>query len=311
MKYAKLKTVLITLPTIIVIALLARYIWLNRDSFTAVQSIPPCAVVVCLLLSLLSVVLNASFIKFSAEALGVELDLVDWLGISACSGAIGLVMPLRMEIVFKGAYYKAKCGLSYGKFVSLMAGGTAIQMSLLSLETAVVFFFFGTWLGLSHVFTIAAIVIFGCVILFLFITVKKREAIWRFIPFKKYTSSAFQGFMDLLGNKKAMIKCVLSATGLVTVHILRLFVLLVALGVRVPFYYVLFFHSVIQVSDLFSILPGNIGIRESLLGLVYVSLGDLFRNGLMLSLLLRVLSLATFTIMAGIFVVPVIRRIRN
>jgi uncharacterized protein (TIRG00374 family) len=81
----------------------------------------------------------------------------------------------------------------------------------------------------------------------------------------------------------------------------------VALGFEVRIVPVVFASVAIQMSFFFSITPGNLGVREMLLGFVSQVIGLGFGEGIAVTILQRAVSVVVFLVVGGFFSILVLR----
>ena len=80
---------------------------------------------------------------------------------------------------------------------------------------------------------------------------------------------------------------------------------------RPTLYEALFYNSVSWMAGIVAIVPGNIGIKESVMGAATLMMGALFRSGVAASLLQRVAVMIIYIAGGLIFAYPVTRRMRR
>ena len=81
-----------------------------------------------------------------------------------------------------------------------------------------------------------------------------------------------------------------------------------AVGTPVPFHQVLLYNSLSWLSTVLSIVPGNIGLKEAVLGVAASQMGALFQSGVAASLMQRVAVMIVYLVMGLAFAWPVWRR---
>lgn len=305
------RQIVVGILAIAIVALLVWYVLNNREMITQAAAVPPSALIISFLIYCVAMVTDSVYLKFSAETIPVKMNVTDWLGISAVAGVIGLVVPFRSSTVVKGIYFKKKCGMAYTKYVSLVAAG----FIFLCIDTMV-----QIWLGLllmslhddqsKRIWLYTAI--FTVVMLgVLFLIVFKQDFIKRHLPFKKVLLPAFEGFVDLFANKRAVLQCFLSTMATTLLGSTVYYTLARGLGMKVSFGMALLYNGVMVPLNLLSILPSNIGGQEAILGWLMTLTGSAFSEGVLLSLMVRLVLTARYFVFALVFAIPVIRRLRD
>lgn len=309
-KKKKLKNVALIAVTLVVLALLILYIIRNREAFLVVLTIPASTVIICALLSFLALTTNASYYFFAAKSLDIRLDVVDWLGVSACAGTVGFVIPMRSEYFIKGIYYKAKCGLSYGRFISVTAAGLLLVGFSVLIQCIAGLLLLGLRDSFSIQFLLYATAILIVAVLAFLLLVKKQAFVRGILPFKKYLLPAYDGFIALLGDRNTVACCFSSVCASAALNALIMFLLARSVQIPTSFGAVLIYWGVLSLSNYLSILPGNIGLQEMLLGWMITITNGAFESGVLLALLFRAFTVLRYFTFAAIFAIPVITRLR-
>ena len=81
-----------------------------------------------------------------------------------------------------------------------------------------------------------------------------------------------------------------------------------AIGLPVTVYQALFYNSVSWIATVVSIVPGNIGIKEAVMGVATSLMGALFQSGVAVSLLQRVAVMIVYIVAGAAFAWPVWHR---
>jgi uncharacterized membrane protein YbhN (UPF0104 family) len=116
------------------------------------------------------------------------------------------------------------------------------------------------------------------------------------------------GFTALLRNRAMLWRLLGCLIANNLFQILLYMVCFRAIGLNMTFYQTLFFSSVSWLSGIVAIVPGNIGIKESVLGASTLLLGLDVQTGVAASLLQRMAMMAVHLLMGAVFALPVYRR---
>ena len=74
---------------------------------------------------------------------------------------------------------------------------------------------------------------------------------------------------------------------------------------NVTIYQALFYNSISRILTLVAIVPGNIGIKQAVMGVAGALMGDVFQNGVAVSLLQSAALLIVYMVVGGAFAYPV------
>lgn len=296
----------------ILVAFIMVYIIKNKDDFKILFSLSPLQIILLLSLSLLSPIFGTQYRKYAAKELNITLDLVDWLGIASISNLISLFVPFRSDLLISARYYKKKCNLSYGKFLSITAGGVVIQMLMVSVELILALLF----VGIIYSYWSPILLIFGfsiliCCVIFIYILKKYGIKIIKKLPMQKYVLLIGEGFITLLGSPRLLRNSFFLELGNQLIHALKFYFVLQFFGLEISLVLALIYSSVNILSDVFMLTPGNLGIKEVIIGAISSLMGNRFSIGVGITIVMRILSLIVYLIYSSIFALPVYRRIKN
>ena len=117
-----------------------------------------------------------------------------------------------------------------------------------------------------------------------------------------------EGFNALIRNRALLWRLLLCLTLNNLIQLLLYMACFHAIGLEVTVYEALFYNSVSWLSSIVAIVPGNIGIKEGMMGVATSLMGALFQNGVAVSLLQRVAVMIVYIAMGGVFAYPVWKR---
>lgn len=307
----KLKRTIQNLILIVLVFFLIWYFVKNSNDFKVLLSISPAQVFILLLVSMISPIFGTQYRKYAAKELDVKLDLIDWLGVASVSNLISLFIPFRGDLIISAKYYKKRCKLSYSKFVSITAGGVIIQILMVSVELLIGLLLFGLiskfWSWVMLLFDL--IILFSCII-FIFLIKRYGMKVIRKLPMQKYIAPVGEGFITLLASPQLLKKSFLLQMGNQLVQACKFYLLLHFFGNEVSILFALIYSSMNILTDVFMLTPGNLGIKEVIIGAVSSLMGNGFSNGIGITLIIRIMSILVYLIYSAIFAIPVYNRLR-
>ncbi|MBQ6207303.1 MAG: hypothetical protein IJK52_09510, partial [Oscillospiraceae bacterium] len=209
--------------------------------------------------SFLMILSNGIYHKIALGVLDVNLSITEWMGIPSISFIISCFIPFRADLMIKGVYYKEKCGLAYGRYLSFLAGGAVITLMMDALHLAVGIAAWGVYQG-SVLYGVTAVLILCVCVLFPWILFRYQHWFRKYVPFKKNILPVIDGFMDLVSVKSFIMACVGTLAFSNIMGIFRIYA--AAQCAHVPF---LFFQAVLydwanRFSGRIMLIPGNIGV---------------------------------------------------
>ena len=147
-----------------------------------------------------------------------------------------------------------------------------------------------------------------CVAVFLWLALRLEDHQPAFVQKHKLLRDVITGFNALLRSRKMLRQLLLCLIVNNVFQILLYMECFRAVGTPVPFHQVLLYNSLSWLSTVLSIVPGNIGLKEAVLGVAASQMGALFQSGVAASLMQRVAVMIVYLVMGLAFAWPVWRR---
>lgn len=298
-----------TVLFVVMIALLGWYLYENRTDLAKLLTFSWQTVALILVLAMGACTMNAVYHKMILDTYEIDLSLIDWMGVVFVANAMALVLPMRADLLFTAAYYRRTKGLAYTKSASVAAGNVVFGVMFALLQLFVALLCTGLiegqwpailwllWAGMS-----------SAVGVFLVIARWFENRMPAFLRKYKVVVKIVSGFNALLGNRKLLWKLL----GCLTVNnILHLFLYMACfrgIGMQVTVYKALFYNSISRLMNLVAIVPGNIGIAQLVMGVSGSLMGDVFQNGVVVSLIQRMSLVIIYIVVGGGFALPVWKR---
>ena len=288
------------------IALLAWYLYANRADLSRLFKLDVPTVLWMLVLALGACTLNCVYHKLILDTYHVPLDAVDWLGVVYVANAIAYVLPMRADLVFSATYYKRTKGLEYVKSASMAAGNIvfSVLFALIQMLAALVCtgLLQGVWpRALWLIWVISA----ACMTVFLVMALWFRDRMPAFLSRIGIVRRIVDGFCDLLTNRALLWRLLVCLIVNNILHLLLYIACFRGIGMEVTLYQALFYNSVSRMLSLVAIVPGNIGIQQAVMGAAGSLMGDVFQNGVAVSLLQSAALMIVYIIMGAAFGWPV------
>ena len=294
---------------VLMIALLGAYLYQNRADLKQLLAFDALTVAKILLFALGACTMNAVYHKMILDTYHIELGLVDWMGVVFVSNAMSLVLPMRADLLFTAAYYRRTKGFAYTKSASVAAGNVVfgVMFALVQLFAALLCtgiiekqwpaVLWLLWLGMS-----------AAVGAFVVIARWFENRMPSFLRKQKIVVSIVSGFNALLSNRTLLWKLLGCLTVNNLLHLLLYMACFRGIGMRVTVYQALFYNSVSRLVNLVAIVPGNIGIAQLVMGVAGSLMGDVFQNGVVVSLIQSISLVVVYIVVGGAFAYPVWKR---
>lgn len=303
------KRIVSTVLFVVLIVLLCVYVYFHWEDMQRLLRLEPKFILMALVFALAGCNMNCIYHRMLLDTYQIPLGLVDWMGVVYVSNAIAYVLPMRADLVFSAAYYKRTKGLQYVKSVSMAAGNIVFGMIFALLQMLVSLlctgFIDGLWsLTLWLVWSAAAIATAAVVVVSLLFENRELKILQKY----KLLRDVKDGFIALLRNRPLLLR-LLACLALNAVFQLGLYVVCFhAISIPITIYQALFYSSISWIATIVAIVPGNIGIKEAVMGVATSQMGVLFQNGVAVSLLQRVSVMVVYVVMGLVFAYPVWRR---
>jgi uncharacterized membrane protein YbhN (UPF0104 family) len=308
----RLRNTVSTVLFILLLGALAWYVYNHREEMQKLLSLSTNTVVLLLALGFASCVVNCFYHRAILKTYGMKLSLTDWAGVVCVTDSISYVAPMRADLVFSATYYKRVKGLAYTQSVAISAGNAVfgVAFSLLQILIALLCMGFiqGIWPQLLWAATAVGTVGLS---FFLWLSLRTESRLRLKLEKVKLLGDVISGFNALIRNKRLLWQLLLCMTAS---NLIRLFINMVcfqAVGLPITLYEALFYASVSWLASVVAIVPGNVGLRESVMGVASLALGALFSEGVAATLLNRVAVMVVYFAMGLIFAVPVMRKFNS
>jgi len=302
----KIKKWISTALFVLMIVLLAWYLYTNRADLSQLLRLNAGVVTAMFVFGLGACTMNCLYHKLILDTYGIKLGLVDWMGVVFVANAMAFVLPMRMDLIFTATYYRRVKGLAYVKSASIAAGNIVfsvlfalIQMAAALIATGLIE---GQWPGLLWLILLGMTLAVGA---FLVIALWFGDRMPGFLRRIKVVRQVVEGFNELIRNRALLLRLL---GCLVVNNILHLFLYMACfrgVGMDVTLYQALFYNSISRLCTLVAIVPGNLGIKQGVMGVAGALMGDVFQQSVMVSLLQSATLMVVYIVMGGAFGYPV------
>lgn len=303
------KTLLSTVLFIVLAGLLAAYVYTHWDEMKSLLALSPGTVALLVGLGLLSCLMNSIYHLVILRTFPISrLSLTDWMGVVCVSNAIAYVLPMRADLVFSAAYYKRVKKLAYTKSVAMGAGNIVFGVAFSLLQITVALLCMGLIQGQwpAALWGVLAVGV-ACLAAFLWLSLRSESRLRVKLSKHHLIADVIVGFNALLRNRTLLWQLLLCLTAGNAVRLFTSMACFRAAGLPVTLYEALFYSSVSWLATIVAIVPGNLGLRESVMGVATLALGAMFSEGVAASLLERVTMMVVYIFMALVFAIPVSR----
>lgn len=287
---------------VLTLAAIAWFMYDQRDKLHLIRNISAWNVAVLFVLTYFFILCNAYIFKVTVGFFNIRLKYKHWFGITAVNTMYNYILPFKGGLALRGIYLKKNYKLKYAKYLSLIAGNFLV----IFLVSAVIGSIVGTMLylqgGISkpYYFTIlaglAATILTGLAMFF--------GSEYRFAretkPYR-VANQMLEGLSYFKHYPVGITLVLLTQAVLVISMAYKLQIIFSALEIEASFSELIFIQALVIFSRLISITPGNIGIREGVVGLSAAILGMDGETALLAALIERIITVVFVLIFGAVY----------
>jgi uncharacterized membrane protein YbhN (UPF0104 family) len=279
------------IATIVILLLFGIYIFFHINEFKSLLKIDPIYIILMLCLSFISMYANASQNALLYNVLGAQVGNLESVGISSIAAFFNLFIPQGTTIV-KAVYLNHRYNIPYSKAPAFFLGILVIFLLVGS-----GFLLLSNMILLLMKETIPVIIwIFAIVVSFsgLLLIVDIPKTLFKKNKFINGLLANFsEGWRELRTNKSCIIKASFYQIIIFCCSGVSMAVAYRALGININPLFAISFSAVYLCSTILTIIPGNLGIQESIFGVLSSQMGLAFSQGVIMSTLIRLIVLST------------------
>ena len=234
--------------------------------------------------------------KVLVSVLSVPLTLWESMSLSLLSNFMNYFAPVRPGMVMKAWYMKSALDLKYHQFTSVMAASAFISFFAVgSLGLLVTVFYRFQLMKVPLILPIVCGLIFAGSFFPVFIKIRSPLSSNRIAQFIK---SAIDGFYELKSKRLALSIVLLLYYAQFFIIAALLMIIFMSMGIDLSFSNSLTISLLIFISNLFAVIPNNLGVKEVIVGLLISNVGYSFSAGVIGSSLMRICMMLATTISA-------------
>lgn len=262
----------------------AFYLYFYHSRLAVLKSIAVVDLVIIAALSFGTFFFLAIQFKLLVEIFYLNLRFKEWFGLTVINTMISYYTPARGGLIARAYYLNRKYDLSYSKYISLVGGSYAINFMVASL--GIIFFsafsalLRGAWnlkiLGVGTVLLMATMAL--CALL---LTCSSRIVFIKTGRIYNVLNNFMEGLNLFIKHPFMVLKISFIQFFLIIIMGAKLYWSFKATGRAVEFTDILVVQSFVVFSMIVSITPGNLGIKEGIIGLLASHLGVPFADAIL------------------------------
>ncbi len=297
--HRKLQTVGIWLVTVFFVGIVLYFVSSDKEKLAQILSLQPRDLLLLFSAWLLLSIPRALIQKVTANKLGVMLEFRDWYGLSMVTNLLNMLLPARADYLFSAAYLRRKYKMPLSRFGSMVYGNAVLLALMLAIEGMIGLLLLG-WFYQTWNFQVGLIVLglgIGTLPFLLLSSKVVRGDSW----LAQRLRTALSGWEILRADATYLLKMVALIAFSSASFMLWMYISYRALNFEIRLIPLLLVAVTTQMSFFFSLTPGNLGLREAVVGFISSLTGLGFAEGVAITLLQRAISTVAFLIVGGIF----------
>lgn len=246
------------------------------------------------LLRILFLGINGLFLQACAGRLGVQLRFFEWFGLPFMTTMANYLTPLSGGMLARAAYLKRRHQLPYVQFLSLLSANYLIIFGASGIVGLITMFALPANAANRLLLMVFFALISGAVVLLLLLPGVRLPGRWRVI---RLANRALDGWTAVTSDSRLLVQLFVYGFGSVLLNALAFWAAYRALQLTVSWQTAVLVSLSTIFSTLLTVTPGNLGVREAIIGLVSELAGVGVGEGLVVALLIRASTLlSAFTL---------------
>lgn len=296
LKYAKQLIYFLTLTAIIV------FIYFRWDDMMRLKEVPVYYIVWLAIISVALSYLNAYQFNFLLRVFNLKLPFKEWFGISVSSAMYNYILPGKGGLAIRGAYLKEKFKLPYAHYLSLVAGSYLINLMVAGLVAVLlgIWFIVQRTIPLSNPILVVSLIAASSLgaLIFININPEKIPKKGKLLSFLHQTMKGFQLFKE---QKVYFLAVCAIQFLLIAFTAYRLYLSFYILGFEITYVQVCFIQSLVILSRIISITPGNMGIKEGIIAFTSTAFNVSIDNALLSAVFERIVDMMIIFTLGAVF----------
>ena len=286
--------IILTLGVLIFSAI---FLFKNRDSFQEISRFNVIEVSILIITLLLFWMFTSFRLKILMEIFSISLKVNEWIGLSIISKFYSYFLPLRGGLALRALYLKRVYSFNYLSFASSISSLMLFNVFVNILIILLLIFSTSSfdWVPSFLKSNIKS----NSLIVFILVGIIAMA-----ILFKYRNHSIFNmifGSLNLRILKTRLLSLTFTQLSIRLLFALPIYLAFIFLDSPVPFFECLFITTIIALSTLISVTPGNIGITEAIIIGSSSFLSYDFDQGVLISTVLRSIEIIIIFIMGFYF----------
>jgi len=300
----------IVILAIIIIAF--TYLSYNAEDLLVLKKVSLINLWFLLLLSFIAVLANGCQFKYLSRIFHIKLTFTEWFGLTVTNTMFNYFTPARGGMIARALYMKKTYNLTLSEYASLIAGLNWFGFLISSLSAIVVslgcYFFFNEFYKVIITFS------FGFLFLCLIVGFILSRANLSSLPIsnrriQNILSLVGQGLHRFKNNTRLLVPICFFCFCFLLLSAARLYCAFLSVGINVHWLKILLVQACIRLLLIVSITPGNLGVKEGIIGLFARVLGISIEQAMLGALVDRIIMMIIIFVFGIIYSKLLLNRI--
>ena len=254
---------------LLTIAGIAVFLYFRKDDLAKIIELSFVDFILLLVVGLVSQFINALLFRNNIKIFGLDLPFLEWFGLTITNTMYNYLLPARGGLAIRAVYLKKCYDFNYSHYISFTAGVFLLNLIIASFIAIIssIYLLLTNKLQ-SLLILVAALSVFVILLIAVFIIFRIDSGTLRhenrITSVLKKISSGINQFQH---HKTKIIILAIIQTIFIFSLSLRLYVAYQIIGIQVDFIILILINSFVAFSMIISITPGNLGIKEGLIGI--------------------------------------------
>ncbi|MEA3494441.1 MAG: lysylphosphatidylglycerol synthase transmembrane domain-containing protein [Bacteroidota bacterium] len=287
---------------ILTIAGIVVFLYFQRNDLMILIKINPLLLSILLGVSILTVFFNALIFKTNISIFNIYLKFKIWFGLSASNSMYNYLLPMRGGMALRAIYLKNNHDFPYSKYLSYLSGYYILNFAVAALLALITGFTLKLYTDINTMILVISFLVFIFFLSFIFIGYKfDAERIPQKNKILNFIKESIVGLKQFKKNKSKVGYIILLQVVFILIMSVRLYLSYYALGIEIDFLKIILIQSFVVFSMVLSVTPGNIGIKEGIIGLSASLFGLSLEEALLGAVLDRMIEMIIIFILGGFY----------
>lgn len=303
-KLNKVRKIALVVVTLTLFLLLVLYLIQNQDRIAMLMNVNKLILIYLFVCSLFATFTIAFGFRNLMILFKMPIKTREWIGLSVTNSMYNYIVPFQGAMLIRAKYLKAKYGFEYSKYAALSGGALLIGLLTASLASIILLLLKNVLTGFfyKNLFILVCILFSITMALsaFLWFTDLKRiKTGWLWLD--NLLSVFFSGIDFFKKNNSLLL--VITATNIFLYFFigLRLYFSFKAIGVPAGLLEIVVIQAISAFSMVLPITPGNLGVREGIIGLTSLMLNIRIEDAILAAALDRAVGMFIIFILGSLY----------